>query len=291
MRCVSSNNSEAETHDRASMTTDKRRSKNFMFRIGPFGEGRERHWMYFLEPGNPEHPGAEAVADHVALKALLPYFPADELVVEPQMRQAGAELGVASHAFDDDAAHALGLIAMELLDTTPVREIEHEWLVFAMLQSARMLQDEAARIETTGSTRFALDFVGDLRFRAFGSLDLDAGVPRRLALYNSVEERERGDRAAAVEADPMDGDNSIELRFRDDNAVVLDALRRAHGLHLIPDPYLVTNGEQVRVQDNEALILAVALNAASQVIAGKPSVEAFAQVDEMRLGARLAKAI
>lgn len=280
-------NSEAETHDTVNPMSETKRSKQFMFRIGPFGEGVARHWMYFLEPGDPEHPGADAVDDRTALTALLPYFPADELLVEPQMRAVGAQFGVGSNSFDDDAAHALGLIAMELLDTTPVREIVHEWLVFAMLQSARMLQDEAARTRATGSLRFVLDFVGDLRFRAFASLDLDVGLPRRLALYNNAEDRERGDRAAGLGDVSGDDSNSIELRFRDDNAAVLDALQRAHGLHLIPDPFLITNGERVHLQDNEALILAVALNAASQIVAAKPNVEAFAQVDDMRLGARV----
>lgn len=262
--------------------------RHFVFRIGPFGDEPGRYFMYFLQPGDPSYPGVAAVSDRAALVELIKVFPPETLVVEPELAQAATELGIAVAPFDDYASHALGLIALEMHKSTPVRAVEREWVVFALLQSARLLENRSAAAGVAGRRHFVLDFVGDLRFRSFATVRLSDGLPQSVALFNNREERASADGWSFAPDTPGSGVTCLGIRFLSDDPPVLDALRRAHGLRSIPAPAMVVNGASRPVDDSEVLILAVALDAVSRSFAGGAAVESFLRVEDLSLGARLA---
>lgn len=266
----------------------------FIFRIGPFGAGSERYFMYFLQPGDPDHPGAAAVDDLAALRELVKVFPPADLVAEPALASAAAQYGIPVAPFDDHAAHALGLIALRLLPGHPVGELEREWTVDAMLRNARLLEERTGAAGAAGALRLRLDYVGALQWCAFGILESAAGRPCRLRLFSSRDDRESAVAAGpepTAGRTPAPGPTALSVRFSVDRegarGAIADALRRSHGLESIPEPYLSAQGAATPLGDQEVMILAVALEAVSQVFQGHPTIESYTDVQGLGLGARL----
>lgn len=243
--------------------------------------------MYFLQPGDSNMAGIEAVNDTAALKQLVEYYDTKSLVVEAAMAESAKKFNIPVRAFDDYAAHALGLLALECLPSSPVREVEREWLVFAMLQSAYRLEAQAIKVKFDGTKRFRLDFSGTVTFSAFATLTIEAGRPKIVVLYNNEADFDHGVSKSLFESEDPAGRDCLGVCFRMDNEPVLNALERAHGLLSIPEPVFFTAGMAIQPRDIEVLILAVALDATSQLVEERQDIEAYIAVEDLALGAKL----
>jgi len=265
-----------------------KRFSQFVFRLGPYidADAGKPFNFYFVNPGRPGREVVTGSTDEEGIRALLGLYDADDLVVEPTLAEVARSLGVQSARFDDHAAHALGILAMERLPGAPLEQIDIEGVVYQLLRAAALMQVTTPPPVLT----FSVEVVGTVAVRGFGTATFEEGHAAELCLFSTVEDQQRAGASDICTTVTHRSIPSLGLRFSSGDPVLIDALTRAFGLRAAPEPYLVTEDGPAKVGNLDLLILATILRAVTKLLqGGEGNAEAWLEVDRLTAGARVGR--
>lgn len=205
---------------------------------------------YFLFPGDPQRPVVFAASLVEALPELQDITLGETLTCEPGLAQEASPLGIPVGGWSDEAKATLGILALEMATRDAFARIEREGLIFQFCRAAAAFQ--ARHPEDWPTSLRLLDLVVAGREGALaGAIIAGPGLavlddPAALAAFD----------AAGIEEGTLDGLGAV---LADGPPEIVDALRRAHGLDAIPEPFRYAGGSKLAADDNELAFLAAAL--------------------------------
>jgi hypothetical protein len=260
------------------------KDKHLIVRIGPFQRKTELKYHYVIAPGDYEYPMFRSENDENAFKNILKHYPASELTAEPLLAKIAKENNIEVQPYNDNARQAVGWEALRMYKSSPINEMNRKWTILPYLKCAQILENLVDK-KSPEMVRFELKYVADLEFLAFAYLAIKDGLPNRLQIFNSLEEREQEIEAHKNNTYELINIPNIQVLFRKDDKVILEALNRAYSLESIPVPVIRTD-EARTVEDLEVMILTVAMDAVSQLIIGeKEQPQSYFVVEDLKLGA------
>lgn len=263
---------------------DNFKDKHLIIRIGPFHTKTKHNYHYVIAPGDYEYPMFRSENDENAFKNILKHYPASELTAEPLLTEIAKENNIEVQPYNDNARQAVGWEALRMYKSNPLNEVNRKWTILPYLKCAQILENLVDK-KSPEIVRFELKYVADLEFYAFAYLAIKDGVPDRLQIFNNMEEREQEIDAHKNNTYELINIPNIQVLFKKDDKVILEALNRAYSLQSIPVPVIRTF-ETRTVEDLEVMILTVAMDSVSQLIMGeKEQPQSYFVVDDLKLGA------
>ncbi len=260
------------------------KNKHLIIRVGPFQRKAQQQYHYVIAPGDYEFPMFRSEKDENAFKNILKHYPASELTAEPLLAEIAQKNNIEVKPYNDFGLQAIGWEALRMYKSNPLNEVNQKWTILPFLKCAQVLENLVDN-KSPKIIRFELEYVADLEFYAFAYLAIKDGVPDRLQIFNSMEEREQEIDAHKNNTNELINIPNIQVLFKNDDKVILEALNRAYSLGSIPVPVIRTD-ETRTAEDLEVMMLAVAMDSVSQLIMGeKEQPQSYFIVDDLKLGA------
>ncbi|MCP4936304.1 MAG: hypothetical protein GY927_19390 [bacterium] len=247
-------------------------NKHFIFRLGPVDREEGDFFMYYVYPGKDDAWAFPAASDEQGLSLITEHFPVDDLVCEEALSESAKKFGIKVEAFDQGRSHELTMMAYEHLSGSPMHNVLQDSLVWHFAQSVNDFVKAKPWLRKNSGKPIKVEFQGNLNLDTLIFVHPDHQESSLSVLFE-VEESE----PAMLSTDFLELAHRAHMgvEFHQSPVFVLDALQRAHGLEVIPVPYVLLDGQRVFANDLQLGILIVVLTAvaslddASEVANGK----------------------
>ena len=233
----------------------------YIMKIAPLSYEVESFSRYIVFPGNEGKTLFFAPDDKSALDQILYEYPLAELTAEEPLQDVAKDYNLPVRPLSETAAHGLSLFVLDLLHGEPYQHITEDGLVYRFCQVVREFRRFSR--DHNSIDRVKLQISGSISFQTNVYLfpTGNDGVFIVILMEIPVKHGTSG----RLEPDDLVETDRIWAEVHSGPESILDALRRAHSLDVIPIPYQRSHGVDGKVQDMHLAVLISTLSAISSL--------------------------
>lgn len=257
-------------------------TRSHVMRLGPLDRKDGVFFEYIVFPGRGENQTYFAPDDRTGIEAVLDDYAPGELVCEDALAGAAAKFGIAAAPLDRIAAHGLALYVYDRVPGRPFQAITEQGLIYqfahvvAQFRAAGIaddILDRPMRLQIEGT----IEFVTDLYFHT------DAGSPAMMTMM--MEKAVVTGDAKIPPVTRLEDYDRLWVDCLDGPAFALEALKRAHGLDVVPVPWCRQKGDVGPVVDMHLALLVAIFTAAADLTVAEDTALANFRIKEYEVRA------
>lgn len=234
-------------------------NQRHVMRLGPLEQEGGVLFEYIVSPPEGDNDTFYEKDDQSALARILDDYPAEELVCEPALAEAGRQAGLESQELSEYAAHTLALYALDRFPGDPFGAITADELVFHLCQATKRYFAWRGKPRTFALRPLRLQVSGTVEFVT----DMYLFEPEDNAPFITImmEKAQLPSGTTQVTPQQLETYGRMSVARYAEPAFMVDALQRAHGLDFIPIPSVFNKGQYRPVMDLQLTVMMLALNA------------------------------